>query len=348
MKKTLLPPEQDGFRYYRANLHCHSNISDGGKSPEQLKADYMAHGYSVIAFTDHDVFLQHNDLTDDAFLALNGFEVEINDSETVGNERKCCHMCFIAKDPDNNVTPCYNREKYFFGNAKKYRDLVHFDESKPDYQRSYTGECVNEMIEEGQKNGFFVTYNHPYWSLERYPDYMRYRKMNAMEIVNHSCVSVGYDDDNGRVYEDLLSDGVKCYCIAADDNHNRTDDTSPYCDSYGGYIMIGAEKLDYKTITEALEKGQFYTSTGSNFHVGPKFRSIEFENGRVTVRTSDVREIWLMTKSRSCRIVIADCGQTVNSAIFDVSPEEKWFRLVIRDTNGYKAYSNAFFQNDFR
>ena len=72
MKRILLPEESGDLRYYRANLHCHSTLSDGRKTVEQIREDYMTHGYSIVAFTDHDVFLRHNDLSHDGFLALNG------------------------------------------------------------------------------------------------------------------------------------------------------------------------------------------------------------------------------------------------------------------------------------
>ena len=71
MRKYLLP--KDG-KLFRANLHAHSNISDGALSPEQMKKLYVDHGYSIIAFTDHRVHLKHDDLTDDNFLALSGVE----------------------------------------------------------------------------------------------------------------------------------------------------------------------------------------------------------------------------------------------------------------------------------
>ena len=66
MKKTLLTPSMG---YYRANLHCHSTVSDGKKTPEELKEFYRSHGYSAVAFTDHQAFITHNDLTDDTFVA---------------------------------------------------------------------------------------------------------------------------------------------------------------------------------------------------------------------------------------------------------------------------------------
>ena len=67
----LLP--QEGT-FYKANLHCHSTLSDGRLTPEELKEHYKANGYSVLAYTDHDMFIPHHELTDESFVALAGFE----------------------------------------------------------------------------------------------------------------------------------------------------------------------------------------------------------------------------------------------------------------------------------
>ena len=63
---------------YKANLHCHTTVSDGHYSPEEVKEYYKAHGYSVIAFTDHEILLDHSDLCDEDFIALNGYELSVN------------------------------------------------------------------------------------------------------------------------------------------------------------------------------------------------------------------------------------------------------------------------------
>jgi hypothetical protein len=80
MKKYLLPPNGN---FYKANLHCHSTYSDGELTPKQIKEIYLQQGYSIVAFTDHDILLSHQHLTDDKFLALNGLELEINESYKV-------------------------------------------------------------------------------------------------------------------------------------------------------------------------------------------------------------------------------------------------------------------------
>ena len=48
MKKYLLP---ENVNWYRANLHCHTTISDGCLTPEQVKEAYKAKGYSIVAYT---------------------------------------------------------------------------------------------------------------------------------------------------------------------------------------------------------------------------------------------------------------------------------------------------------
>ena len=38
---------------YKANLHCHSTVSDGKLTPAELKDAYKNHGYSILCITDH-------------------------------------------------------------------------------------------------------------------------------------------------------------------------------------------------------------------------------------------------------------------------------------------------------
>lgn len=337
MKKILLPEENENLKYYRANLHCHSTLSDGQKSPEQLKNDYKAHGYSILAITDHEIFVPHNDLTDDEFLMLNGYEIESS-----GTHGKTCHICLIALSPENDEEVCFS-PAYLWGNARKNRKMVKVDKKTASLYRPYTKMGINRIIKTGKKNGFFVTYNHPTWSLESYPQYIRYTNADAMEITNYGCVVCGFDDDNGHAYDDLLRKGSKLYCISTDDNHNLYPDFSPDCDSYGGYIMLASKSLKYEDVTSSLKSGLFYSSTGTYCHTGPKILGITYEDGTVTVKTSDARAISYIPCSRDCQIKNADDGETVTEATFKVKKGEKYFRIVVCDSQGYKAYSNAYF-----
>lgn len=326
MKKLLL---DKNMPYYKANLHCHSTISDGTKTPEELKEMYVQQGYSVIAYTDHDVLLDHSDLTDDRFLALNGYEMEICSAT------KVCHLCYIALEPDNLTQVCYHREDYFFGNAPKYKKYLKYDESKPDFIREYTSECINTMISEGRKNGFFVTYNHPAWSLETLKEYGAYRGMNAMEICNYGCLEAGYPDYNEKEYDDMLRGGQKIFCISTDDNHNYRKD------SFGGFTVINADKLAYRSITNALEMGNFYASQG------PEIHELWYEDGKIGIECSPAACIRLNTGIRRCETAYAENSEKpVTSAIFSVKDIDNYVRITVTDFSGKHANTNAYFVED--
>jgi hypothetical protein len=285
MKKFLLP---ENGNFYKANLHCHTLLSDGKCTIEEVKEAYKAEGYSIVAFTDHDVFLPHNDLTDDKFLALNGYEMEVNDVLPEGGNpkaRKTCHMCLIALDKDQVTPVCWHRTKYCFRNAVEQRVNVQNDESLPDYERVYSSEGISEMMKMGRDGGFFVTYNHPTWSLESYPEYIGYNNMHAMEIVNGACVKMGYNDYNERVYDDMLRSGKRIFCISTDDNH-------AVADRFGGFTMIKADKLEYSAITDALVNGNFYASEG------PIINSLWIEDDVLHIECSPVYKIAVFSSKR--------------------------------------------------
>lgn len=340
MKKILLSDNENGFKYYKVNLHCHSTLSDGKKTPEELKKYYMNRGYSAIAYTDHDVFITHNDLTDDKFVALNGFEFEI----VMEDNSKTCHLCYVALDKNNKKSICYHRTKYLVNHNEQNRHLLTYDENKPDYERVYSPECINDMIEKGRQNGFFVTYNHPTWSEEEYPQYMSYYGMNAMEMVNYGCIAEGYDEYNGRVYNDMLNGGKRIYCVATDDNHNWAEEACD--DSFGGYIMISAKELTYESLIDSMLCGRFFSATGSHTMDGPVIEYLAYEDGKVYIKTSPVKRINLICSKRVNISKYDICGGTVDSAEFPIRNNSEWFRIECIDASGHTAYTNAYFVDE--
>lgn len=335
MKKHLLPEHGND---YKANLHCHSTISDGKLTPEEIKEAYKSHGYSIVAYTDHDVMIDHSDLADADFLPLRGYEMEINEGDiSKPSPRKTCHMCLIALDPNNYKQVCYHRERYLFGNAPQYRDQVQFDETQPDFVREYSVECISKIMQMGRDNGFFVTYNHPAWSLETYEQYAYYCGMHAMEIYNYGCVEMGYEDYNPMVYDEMLRTGKRIFCIAADDNHNGTGDRK-YHDSFGGFTVIRADSLDYRTVTRALENGDFYAS------MGPKIHDLYIEDNTVHITCSPAKFITLHCGARRSKRVAAKDGELLTEASFEIRPDlDTYFRLGVHDENGNHANTNAYF-----
>ena len=338
MRKYLLPENTNS---YKANLHTHTDLSDGRLTPEEIKRLYKEQGYSIVAYTDHDIFLQHNDLTDDTFLALNGYEMEVNQDAAhitlPSGFKKTCHMCLIALDESMTTPVCWHREKYLFKNAVNHRYEVQNDESLPDYERVYSREGISEMMKLGRDNGFFVTYNHPTWSIEDYCDYTGYDGMHAMEIVNYECVVNGYADHNERVYDDMLNAGKRIFCIATDDCHNTKG-------MFGGATVIKADKLDYSSVTKALVNGHFYATEG------PEIKNLYIEDDTVFVETSAVASIRINSGTRYAKKVFNTNGTAVTCAAFPLPKERNpyYFRITATDMGGKCAYSNAYFIDEIQ
>ena len=337
MKKYLLPAQG---RDFKANLHCHTTFSDGECTPEEIKKIYRERGYSVVAFTDHDILIPHDELNDEDFLALHGFETETTGRAPSFWEAKTCHLCYIAIKKDQLVQPNWHRTSYLIGNAPLYADKVRFDETKPDFVREYTPGNINEMIANARNAGFFVTYNHPTWSLESYPEYCSYEGMHAMEIVNHGACAGGFPDYNPRVSDDMLRAGKRIFCIAADDNHNVLPPDDPKSDACGGFTVIRAEALEYEKITSALLKGHFYASTG------PLIKELFIEDGVVHLKCSPAARIDYTTAIRRCGSVVAKKGRTVGEAFFRISRSDGYFRITVTGKKGDHACTNAYFTDE--
>lgn len=339
MKKYLLP---ESGNFYKANLHCHSTYSDGKKTPAEIKEIYKNLGYSVVAYTDHDVLIAHDELNDEKFLALHGYEMEINEPRISDTQiPKTCHICFIGIDPENMTQPMWHRTKYLFGHATEHRDEVKFDENAPDYERRYTGEGICEIMKTGRESGFFVTYNHPTWSRENYSNYINYEGMHAFEMFNGSCIASGFEDYNPRVYDDILGSGKKIYCIGADDNHNGHFGTRRD-DSGWGFTVIKADNLEYKTITKALVDGNFYASEG------PEIYELWYENGKVHIKCSGADRINCNYMSRKAETVLSNNDIPVTEATFNVPEGCVYFRITVTDMRGRHATTNAYFLEDLK
>jgi len=330
MRINLIDKELPQFK---ANLHSHTTYSDGNFTPLQVKEHYKAKGYSAVAFTDHDIFVFHDELKDEGFIPLHGYEMEITEEGEIFDLCRACHLCFIALDENNRTPVCLHHSQYMFAGA-----ITHFSEMAPfegDYIREYSPECINDIIAKAKKAGFFVTYNHPVWSLESYPEYSRYRGMDAMEMFNYLSIVGGLDEFNHQAYDDLLRLGLDLGCTGNDDNHN-SEPGNETLDSCGAWTMLNAPELSYSALTGALRAGRYYAS------MGPEIRSLYVEDGRVYVETSDCTGISFSTGSRHTAKVNAPEGKTLNSASFRIDPHDGYFRITAEDEKGKRAYSRGY------
>ena len=155
--------------------------------------------------------------------------------------------------------------------------------------------------------------------------------MDAMEICNYGCLKAGWQEYNPRVYDDMLRGGKRIFCIATDDNHNGR------ADSFGGFTVIKAEKLDYPTVFKALKDGHFYASQG------PEIYDLYLEGNEVTVKCSPARERRLNTGVIRAGIKRGESGEPITEATFTLKPDDIYFRITVVDEKGQPADTSAYF-----
>ena len=345
MKKYLLPKEGT---FYKANLHCHTTLSDGRLTPAEIKELYKSRGYSIVAYSDHDALFCNYHLTDDDFVALTAYETSIrNDKDATPHaHRTIIDFCLYAKEPENNVMVGFHPDAV--------RWLVNKGVMTEDEMKNipYAGdmECmhtyypgdINKIIKSANENGYLVSMNHPAWALMNYNDYSVLDGLWAMEIYNHGCRALTGMHDSQNVYDDMLRCGKKIFCLATDDNHNTYPVDSYRSDSFGGFTMIKCDSLDYATVISAMEKGSFYASTG------PEIYELYYEDGYVYIACSPAKEICLTTLGRRGERIASDDGSTITKARFAIDKElYKMIRIVVVDEKGEKAYTNGYFVEDF-
>ena len=332
MKKELIP---EGGRFYKVNMHCHTDISDGKRTPEQVKEDYKRAGYSAVCFTDHEVMIDHSDLCDEDFIALHGYEIAIKKDENKHTSffMPVYHLNIIA--PSQDALTAVN---YYFsnpscpGNSRKYMDSCAKYSSTIDHTE-YDIDWINNFLGGISDAGFLISYNHPGWSLQDARDYAGLKHLHSVEVINGGT-SKTFRDNTAIPYETILREGEKIVPIAGDDNHSNNEIGL-------AWTMIKAPELSYDALIDGYKKGNCYASEG------PEIHSLIIEDGKIKIKTSPAARITLFSQGRHCERVV-DESAALTEAAFDYAPEKfgKFFRLEVRDMNGYCAFSNAYFTND--
>ncbi len=334
--KYLISPHKKQFK---ANLHSHSNLSDGKLSPEEMKAVYRRNGYDILAITDHEAPKNHSHMSEPDFLMLTGYEGYVRKSADCSPTRYDAeiHVNFLAKDPENVSFVCYNPQCCKYLTKEQQAALHKVGSQKP---REYSVEYINEYIRTGVENGYLVTYNHPVWSMESEADILAYEGYFSFEMCNYGTYVMGHEEHNGTLYNRMLSDGKRVFCHGSDDNHNKHPEGSHDWDSCGAWTMIMADELSYGKVIDALEKGEMYSS------MGPVFKEVSFDGETVHVECSEVEGIFVFAGSKAVKHVWAEKGETITGADIKIDPKSRYIRVSIKDKNGKYADTRGFFRDE--
>lgn len=326
-------------KVFKANLHCHTVLSDGELTPEQAVEAYKKQGYSILAITDHEATYDHSLLSTKDFLLLTGYEAHIRTSVECDRFNPEIHINLLAKEPHNTTLVAYDP---YFGEWMPKEIADTRKKAGNIGPRKYDRQYINQFIQEAKNAGYLVTYNHPCWSMEAEEDILSYEGIFSLEVFNTGSMLVNGYEHNMALYDKFLRCGKMIYCHGADDNHNRRPFDDIGCDSFGAWTMILAKELTYEAVIEALEKGDFYASTG------PEIYELTMEGGHVHLECSPARKIMMHMSPKKTIAVYNPNGSSVTVADFEVPEGIKYIYFSVITEQGKSAYTRGFLPEEFR
>lgn len=230
MSVNALPFDRPG-RFWRGNLHTHSNQSDGALSPEETARRYREAGYDFLAVTDHFRAEYGFPLTDTRPLRTPDFTTllgaELHAPRTEAGPK--WHILAVGLPLDfPPPTP---------------------EESGP------------ALARRAREAGAFIGMAHPAASLLTTADAEALDAAHAVEVYN----ALAAREDRGESWhltDVLLNRGRRLHAYAADDAHFQPQDP-PGCVAW---VQVRAESLDPAALLSALKAGHYYSSTGPELY----------------------------------------------------------------------------------
>lgn len=335
--KYLIDPSK---KQYKANLHCHSILSDGRKTPEELKKMYKDAGYSILAITDHERPTQHQALVEEDFIMLTGYECYIrpHPEGLYDPYAKEVHLNLFAKDPMNIKMICFDDHYCRYLKRDNALDTV-VPAGQPE-RRDFSVDYINHYIRTARENGYLVTYNHPYWSMDEEADILKYEGIFSLEICNYNSYLVNHLEYAGALYDKMLCAGKRIFCHGVDDNHNAYPVGDPNCDSFGAFTVIMPDTFTYDGVMDAMEKGQMYAS------MGPQFKEISIDGNKLHIECSEVSHIFAYVGSKKPCFLHARPGEVLTLADFEIHENARYVRISVQDAQGRWADTRGFFPDE--
>lgn len=288
-------------RFWKGNLHTHSNRSDGKLTPEEVCTAYRLQGYDFLCLSDHFLDRYAFPMTDtrpyrtENFTTLIGAELHGPDIE--GGEK--WHILAVG---------------------------LPFD-----FAPLADGETGPQIARRAAEAGAFVVLPHPEWYGLTEADAAAIPEAMAVEVYNHiSELRVGRG--GGSYFLDqLLISGRKINAIAADDAHFFNDDNR-MSDAFGGWVMVKATENTPEALLAALKAGHNYSTQG------PEIHDIRVEGRELVIETSAAAQITLCGHNSLSE---QRWGRDLHQARLPLARfDGQWGRVVVIDAQGRKAWSN--------
>ena len=218
-------------RFWRGNLHTHSDRSDGALPPDEVVRLYQEAGYDFVAVTDHFRAKYGFPLTDTRSLRTPTFTTLLGAELHAPRTELSSEWHIIAVGLPLGFVP-------------------------PD-----SAETGPELARRARAAGAFIGMAHPSASLLTIADAESLDAAHAVEVYN--ALSAWEDrGDSWHLTDLMLARGHRLGAYAADDAHFQPQDP-PGC---AAWVQVRAESLDPEALLAALKAGRYYSSTGPEIH----------------------------------------------------------------------------------
>lgn len=223
------PFDQPG-RFFKGNLHTHSDASDGKLPAQEVCRRYRERGYDFVCLSDHFLPVYEFPVTDtrpfraDGFTTLLGAEVHVP-ATAIGEK---WHL--LA-----NGLPL-------------------------DFAPPQAGETAAAIASRCAAAGAFVTIVHPAWYGLGVDDARSVEAAHAIEVYNHGSAIESDRGDGAVLLDQMLALGHRINALACDDAHFHIDD------AFGAWTMVRATERSPEALLAALKAGHYYSSTGVELH----------------------------------------------------------------------------------
>lgn len=294
-------------RFFRGNLHCHSDRSDGALSPAELVRAYREAGYDFLAITDHFEERFGWPVTDTRALRSADFTTLIG-AELISADRS---------DPS----------AYWVGALGL----------PPDFAPPPPGDPA-EAIARAATAGAFVYLMHPGLNDLRpgaAGELPGFDAVQAVEVYTHQSWIYRPDTAIAAPFLDaLLADGRRLGAVAGDDAHFRDGP-----DAFGAWVEVFAREREPGALLAALKAGACYATQG------PALTGLTLDGDELRVACSPCARILLTGPARlwrRWRWRLAAPGEApLAEATFTVSDFRGSFcRVTLVDADGRRAWSN--------
>lgn len=306
--------QEKKLNWYKGNTHTHTVNSDGDSTPDEVVRWYREHKYNFLVLSDHNYLTETSGLNSvfgaaEKFLLIPGEEI------TDKFEKKDIHI--------NGLNP---------------RELV-----KPTGGDSVAATIQNNVNAIRRVEGV-PHVNHPNfnWSITA-DDLKRIKNLRLFEIYNgHPTVNnLGGGGQPGleAMWDDILSSGMALYGIAVDDAHNfKTPEDRTKARPGFGWVMVRAERLATTDILQAMERGDFYASTGVTLR--------DYQAGKKEI-------VITIAEQPTVKYTVQFIGQwgkvlkevATNPATYTFKGDEAYVRARVIESNGKMAWTQPVFSD---